>query len=525
MVTSKLVPAFLAAYAFMFRKVVSRIWDTLLLVVGVLLVMLPISPWNMVNPRRDSGVFLYIGWRILQGELPYRDIWDHKPPVIFYINALGVALSGHSRWGIWCLEVLFVFCAAWLGFRLVRKVFGGGTAAAISFLWLLTLVFVIQGGNLTTEYTLLFQFALLAVVCHAEEKPSPWLWFLTGVLIALSFFTKQNTIGIGIAVLLYLGISRLRSQQHRKLWQEVSWIALGSGIVSLAIVLFFAAQDALDDFWSAAFQYNFVYVSSSVNIKARLKNLLGGLEPLTITSLFPLALLGYLTGLFSLKYGLFKTEKQRVLISIGALAFPMELVLVSLTDHPYPHYYMALLPVLAILAGVVFWSLFSTLERKAVPTIARHLFATGILLFLAGNMYIPYRKQVAEFRNTELLQATIYLQANTAPDDFVLFWGAETANNFLAQRRSPSRFVYQYPLYTPGYTTPQMVEELLDDLVRTHPIIINTPNKRTPMYQFPVTSEKIQADIAFLQAHYCPVDQIGSYVVYRYSDTTCPSQE
>jgi hypothetical protein len=41
----------------------------------------------------------------------------------------------------------------------------------------------------------------------------------------------------------------------------------------------------------------------------------------------------------------------------------------------------------------------------------------------------------------------------THEKDHILVWGAETSIHFVSGRPSPTRFVYQYPLYTPGYHT------------------------------------------------------------------------
>ena len=46
-------------------------------------------------PSNDSGTFLYVGWRWLEGDIPYRDTWDHKPPGIFYDQYFGFMVS---RW-------------------------------------------------------------------------------------------------------------------------------------------------------------------------------------------------------------------------------------------------------------------------------------------------------------------------------------------------------------------------------------------------------------------------------------------
>jgi hypothetical protein len=69
--------------------------------------------------------------------------------------------------------------------------------------------------------------------------------------------------------------------------------------------------------------------------------------------------------------------------------------------------------------------------------------------------------------------AGAYIAANTRPDDTVLIWGSHAEVLFLAGRRSPTRYVYQYAaLATRGYATPARVEEFLADLQRARPVLI-----------------------------------------------------
>src|ERR687892_1902970 len=57
---------------------------------ALLLLRLP----SLVQPMgADQGLYAYVGERILDGELPYRDAWDQKPPAIHYTYAaLGAVL-------------------------------------------------------------------------------------------------------------------------------------------------------------------------------------------------------------------------------------------------------------------------------------------------------------------------------------------------------------------------------------------------------------------------------------------------
>jgi hypothetical protein len=64
----------------------------LLMLIGlafVVAVLVPSAPWPSALPGTDQGVFLYIGTETLSGSIPYRDVWDHKPPAIYYIKRWG----------------------------------------------------------------------------------------------------------------------------------------------------------------------------------------------------------------------------------------------------------------------------------------------------------------------------------------------------------------------------------------------------------------------------------------------------
>ncbi len=122
------------------------------------IVLVPVSPALQPIPHRDSGVFLYIGQGVLEGKIPYLDFWDHKGPLIYYINALGLFLFKESYWGVWLMELFFLTISAKLGFSLMRDRFNTSFAFVGTASWVLALgkVFTIQfgGGNHVEEYAL-----------------------------------------------------------------------------------------------------------------------------------------------------------------------------------------------------------------------------------------------------------------------------------------------------------------------------------------------------------------------------------
>ena len=322
------------------RSIIDKIWDKILVLAGVLLVLLPVSPLNMPLAYRDSGVFLYAGWRILNGEVPYRDVWDHKPPVIFYIDALGLGISRNSRWGVWLIEVILLFAAAYIGFVLIKRLFGVLPSMFSLLLWLLSLVFVLQGGNLTTEYTLPLQFTALFLVYHADRSKRPeWDFFFIGLTGAIAFFTKQTAIGIWIAIVIVLTVQRLISKQSRRWLREMGFIAVGGLLFSAGVFIYFAVQGSLQQFWSAAFEFNFVYSARTSNtIADRLDTILKGVRPLMRAGLFQIAMVGCVIAIVMIIFRRKSLGSALPLLFIGLLALPIEFILIALPGRTFAHY-------------------------------------------------------------------------------------------------------------------------------------------------------------------------------------------
>src|SRR5665213_2798353 len=66
----------------------------------------------------DKAIFEYIGQVIYKGGVPYRDVFDHKPPLIYFLNALNWA---GNAWVPWLINSLLVLLASLLFYDLCKK--------------------------------------------------------------------------------------------------------------------------------------------------------------------------------------------------------------------------------------------------------------------------------------------------------------------------------------------------------------------------------------------------------------------
>jgi hypothetical protein len=495
------------------------IGKTFLALCATLWVMIPTSP--LVSPlvNRDSGAFLYTGWRILNGDVPYRDVWDHKPPVIFFINAAGLAV-GNSRWGVWLIECAAVLAAALISLSVMKKLFGASSAVLATLLWLGTLVFVIQGGNYTTEYTLPLQFFALWLVRDIGEKdPSPWRWILLGLTGVVAFFTKQTAFGIWAAAFLYAAGGRIAGSKIRLLAKELAYFAMGAG-ASVAVVLFyFAANGALAQFWSAAFGFNFLYSTGATDLLSRVKPVLTGIGALTKPGLFQMAMFGsFLTVLFTLAKGT-RDWKPHALLVIGLIDLPIEFLLLSASGRTYEHYYMAMLPVLALFAGFSFHIFFTGLSRWGVRPRTEAVAAAGAVAVMLWTSLGGYHYQLTTYQNRTYLPLIEFVRSNSDSGDSVLIWGNEPSINFFSLRESPTRFVYLTPIYAGGYADEDLIREFLDG-IQNHPpkLIVDLHDSAAPFLELPFAAESMPAGLEFIRTHYEEVQSTSAWTIYQYTD-------
>src|SRR6516225_2389052 len=73
---------------------------------------------------RDQGIYAVVGDGILHGKVPYKDLWDFKPPGIFFVYALAQGIFGKSMLAPRLLEVIGLVALVVASGRLGQTFFG-----------------------------------------------------------------------------------------------------------------------------------------------------------------------------------------------------------------------------------------------------------------------------------------------------------------------------------------------------------------------------------------------------------------
>lgn len=424
-----------------------------LLVLVSIVVMLPNHPAGR-DPAEDTGVFFYAAQRLLDGGAPYRDIWDHKPPGVYFVDAVGLALAG--RVGIWLVQLAFLVAAMFFGHRALRREFGEVPAFVGSLAWLVASprLFLEQGQtNFVEFFALPLQFAALLLLTEIRGLTTSRAGAI-GLLGGAAVLFKPTLVGTWLAIGLVSLLVR-----RRDAIAPIAAIALGASVPLALVAVWALSRGIFTEMVDQALVYNRAY-ASFVPPTARLSDLIDGLR-LTLPSGIAI------TSISAWAYAVATRRWRSPLVLVAVAAFPLELVL-STFGRGYHYYFLAWLPSMAVLTA--FGA--SELRRLAAPRRA------GLVLGLATvamclQPAVLVTRLLLTIDSGRFSAAASYIAANSRIDDTVFIWGAHTEVLWLAHRLAPTQYVYQYaPLYTRGYAAPARVAELLADLERERPVLI-----------------------------------------------------
>lgn len=432
----------------------------LLLVALAAATLLPNHPMGRA-PHEDAGVFLYAGSVVRDGGLPYRDVWDHKPPGVHYLSALGLSVGDGGMDGVWLLELVALGVAAVAGHATLSKTFAPRAALFGSATWLLTAPRLFLSDGTFTAFAELFVLPLqFGAFWLFVSGRSPLRVAAIGALGGLAVLLKPTLVALWVAIGLLLAWRAVRGRDARAL----ASLLVGGAMPVAAALGGFAAAGALADLWDQAVAYNFANAATAT-VAERLDAAVTGFRLTAPTGLVALGALGWLLAIRRRREA---APGTRDLLTVAAIALPFEIALSSGSGRPYHYYYLPWLPSLAILASLVAQTAMSRLERR-----------WGLALLVGALALASVRPAALVGRLLSIGtdgatdEAVAYVLARTAPSDRVLLWGSRAEVNFLTGRRAPTRFVYQYaPLFTVGYAREARLEEMLADLRRSPPALI-----------------------------------------------------
>jgi len=239
-------------------------WLAILPAIALIFVAALIVRWpNLHQPvNRDISAYATIGARMHEGQWPYRDLFDHKQPLIYAVFWVLATIAPRSNTAIQITAVLVAGLGGVIIWGVLRRLIGSLAALAAAIL-LVTIgaARAFEGTDLNTEHL------LATVMCLAVLLPLSFRGPITlrhaalaGIVAAFALAAKAVAVMAIPAMMLplFFGQSPLRDRWFAKLCV----FALGISAPWIILLLIYAAGGGLADFLWANVGYNVNYVAT-----------------------------------------------------------------------------------------------------------------------------------------------------------------------------------------------------------------------------------------------------------------------
>lgn len=233
------------------------------------------SPLYPFNPWDDTNVFLTVGRCMVHGWVPYRDIFDHKGPLLYFIYALAALISDKSFTGVWVVECIAASVFAIYSWK-IAKLFVEPSKHAIALMPLfLGIVYTSNmfnyGGNteeLCFPLLTIVLFIVLRSIVVSDGLPGKAEALVCGIITGCLFWLKYTFLGFMLGVCLYILLLTIKRKDFKTLWSLVWRFITGFIIIAVPILVYFAATGSLGYLWEAYFYDNiFLYSNSTSDLK------------------------------------------------------------------------------------------------------------------------------------------------------------------------------------------------------------------------------------------------------------------
>lgn len=418
---------------------------------------------EVIDP--DESTFILMGADVAKGHLPFVEMFDLKPPMIFLLIGAVLAAFGKSLVAVRLLGDVLVFGTAMLAFRFARHLASGWAALGGALLYV-AFASMDLGQPTYSELPALF-FAMGALVALVRTPVSLAQAALAGLLMALAVLSRTNLYQLPVAFgLLLLGAAIRRSGNvHPR-----AWLAFGlGGLVPVALlVLTYGAAGQLAVLRLAMIDVPLAYSQQVGPVAAVVENIrqfyvTATMEPLIVVPLVLLVLAG-LVGAARL----FKPRGWPV--GIALLALIALCVSLALSGAVYPHYWLQLAP---LLAAFVALGLDLLASRAYLTPLALALAAAPIGTALAERL--PEAIEVASDPSAtearfEVAHAAGFIRSIGGPAPSVWPWRKQLIDWYLdapqlsragVQPENIARPAIVGPLAAHGYVGPDEVGRLM----------------------------------------------------------------
>lgn len=287
----------------------------------------PFNDWN------DANCFFTVGKSMVNGIVPYRDLFEQKGPLLYLMHGIAWFVSHDSFLGVYFLESICATIYLYYSYKIIRLFFNKKASFIIPLMAAICYTaFTFKDGDSAEELSLPFLVISIYSIVKAQqsnESITKGEAILIGIMSGCIFWIKFSLIGMYIGWFIAFIIVSLRKGSISELLNRSIYIALGVIVATIPFVIYFGVNNAIMD-WFKVYIYDnlFLYSEEKTSI---INNLNFGLSQFAEKNktVFNLCLIVVFASLC-------KKEKSHFILLTSMIVF--EFLLIYLGGKHYRYY-------------------------------------------------------------------------------------------------------------------------------------------------------------------------------------------
>ena len=226
------------------------------------------SPLYYANLSADANVYFTLGKGLFSGLVPYRDLFDNKGPLVYFIYGVGFLISNNSFFGMYILESVSAAFSIYFIYKMVRLFIPVKQAWISIFIYssfLLNSQVFGQGGAVE-ELMLPFMaagfYCFFRIFLKTQTQSVGFkTFFLLGLCTAAMILMKINNATvlfplIGIAFLMFLV-----NKQYKTVAIGIIGGLLGAALIATPFLIYLYKTASFFDCYRGYIEFNMSYTS------------------------------------------------------------------------------------------------------------------------------------------------------------------------------------------------------------------------------------------------------------------------
>ncbi len=399
--------------------------------------------WKTSTSSTDSSVFTYVARVILNGGMPYRDVFDHKGPLIYLFDALGLLISEH--FGIWLIELITILTGFMIMYKTARLKCSRLISLGILLLSCSVLFKYFQWGNLTEEFAIPFISA--GIYIFTDYFLNGHITKLRLIVCGFSFaavcLLRVNMIPVWIVMCIGVLVHSIWKHQAKDLIFFLAFFLLGFVILTLPIIVWLAVNNSFEMFIDNYIVFNQQYSSFDTAVAA-----------LAARGSVFMAFFNETVVLLAFALQVYQTVKSKNFFDILYVAyFLTNMIFLSLSGHLFWHYGMIIVPSL-IYPFANFYSAYHNWKKSSSKVLSLIFLYVVVTLAMpswlsgADSAFQDLAVKDTDQTDADALAIAELVLQNSSPDDQILVCGNWNIIYNICDRFACTKYAYQSPPIT-----------------------------------------------------------------------------